>query len=109
LPLPLISDTMPQNFNMKNPSNNKPEIVYDSLADNYESWIEESAGLKVIYRAFHDAIDDNRERLRGRVLDLGCGTGIFTQILSHVEGVNEVVGLDISKESVLQARGKCIR
>ena len=92
---------------MKNPSNNKPEIVYDSLADNYESWIEESAGLKVIYRAFHDAIDGNRGRLKGRVLDLGCGTGIFTQILSHVEGVNEVVGLDISKESVLQARGKC--
>jgi len=107
LPLPPISDTMPQNFNMKNPSNNKPEIVYDSLADNYESWIEESAGLKIIYRAFHDAIDDNRGRLKGRVLDLGCGTGIFTQVLSRVEGVNEVVGLDISKESVLQARGKC--
>jgi len=87
----------------KNTSHNKPATVYDSLADNYESWIEESAGLKIIYRAFHDAIDGNRGRLKGRVLDLGCGT----HILSHVEGVNEVVGLDISKESVLQARGKC--
>lgn len=86
---------------------NKPAIVYDSLADNYESWIEESAGLKIIYRAFHEAINNNRERLNGRVLDLGCGTGIFTQVLSNVEGVGEVVGLDISRESVVQARGRC--
>ncbi|MDO8445690.1 MAG: methyltransferase domain-containing protein [Deltaproteobacteria bacterium] len=92
---------------MKNTSHNKPEIVYDSLADNYESWIEESAGLKIIYRAFHDAIDDNRGRLKGRVLDLGCGIGIFTRILSNVDGVTGVVGLDISRESVLHAKGKC--
>lgn len=91
----------------KNPSNNKPATVYDALADNYISWIEESAGLKIIYRTFHKAIDDNKGRLKGRVLDLGCGTGIFTQILSDVEGVTEVVGLDISMESVLNAKGRC--
>ena len=91
----------------KNPSNNKPDIVYDSLADNYESWIEESAGLKIIYSTFHDAVDDNKARLKGRVLDLGCGIGIFTRILSNVEGVTGVVGLDISRESVLHAKGKC--
>lgn len=99
----------PCNFSdMDNPSknryHNKPDIIYDSLADNYESWIEESAGLKVIYSTFHRAINDNKARLKGRVLDLGCGTGIFSQILSHLEGVTEVVGLDISKESVLQAK-----
>ena len=92
---PAFFDTIPHNLNMKNHSDNKPAIVYDSLADNYESWIEESAGLKIIYKAFHEAINNNRERLKGRVLDLGCGTGIFTQVLSHVEDVGEVVGLDI--------------
>jgi ubiquinone/menaquinone biosynthesis C-methylase UbiE len=91
----------------KNTSHNKPATVYDSLADNYISWIEESAGLKIIYRTFHQAVDDNKARLKGRVLDLGCGTGIFTHILSDVEGVTEVVGLDISRESVLHARKRC--
>lgn len=91
----------------KQTSENKPAIVYDSLANNYESWIEESAGLKIIYRAFHDAIDENKDKLKGRVLDLGCGTGIFSRVLSCVDGVKEVVGLDISRESVVQARGKC--
>ena len=91
----------------KNASHNKPATVYDSLADNYISWIEESAGLKIIYRTFHQAVDENKARLKGRVLDLGCGTGIFTQILSDVEGVTEVVGLDISRESVLHARKRC--
>jgi len=107
LPLPLISDTMPYNLDMKNNSHNKPATVYDSLADNYISWIEESAGLKIIYRTFHRAVDDNKVRLKGRVLDLGCGTGIFTQILSDVEGVTGIVGLDISKESVLNAKKRC--
>ena len=92
---------------MKNNSHNKPATVYDSLADNYISWIEESAGLKIIYRAFHEAVDENKARLKGRVLDLGCGIGIFTRILSNVEGVTGVVGLDISRESVLHAKGKC--
>ncbi len=91
----------------KNTSHNKPATVYDSLADNYISWIEESAGLKIIYRTFHRAVDDNKARLKGRVLDLGCGTGIFTQILSDVEGVTGIVGLDISKESVLNAKKRC--
>lgn len=92
---------------MKNLAGNKPDAVYDSLADNYESWIDESAGLKIIYKAFHDAIEENKDRLKGRVLDLGCGTGIFSRLLSSVEGIKEVVGLDISRESVIQARGKC--
>lgn len=91
----------------KIPLESKPDIVYDVLADNYESWIDESPALKVVYKAFHDAIDENRSLLKGRVLDLGCGTGIFSRILSQVEGVEEVVGLDISRESVAQARGKC--
>jgi len=92
---------------MKNSPDKQPEKVYDSLAGEYESWIEESPALKVVYRAFHDAIEENKENLKGRVLDLGCGTGIFTQVLSRVEGVREVVALDISRESVVQARGKC--
>jgi ubiquinone/menaquinone biosynthesis C-methylase UbiE len=95
---------------MDNPSKHtskKPDAVYDSLADNYESWIEESAGLKIIYRAFHEAIEGNREKLKGRVLDLGCGTGIFSRALSKVDGVREVLGLDISRESVVQARERC--
>lgn len=103
-------ETRPTVFNMDNPSEHnskKPDAVYDSLADNYESWIEDSAGLKIIYRAFHDAIDENRERLKGRVLDLGSGTGIFSRVLSRVEGIREVVGLDISRESLVQAKVKC--
>lgn len=97
---------MPAKSDMKNDFPNKPEAVYDFLADRYEAWIEESAGLRIVYRAFHEAINNNRKRFAGRVLDLGCGTGIFTRMLSQVSGVSEVVGLDISTDSVIQAKGK---
>lgn len=96
---------------MINPSEktteNKPEVIYNSLANNYESWIEESAGLKIAYMAFYETISQNRERLQGRVLDLGCGTGIFSRVFSSIDGVREVVGIDISRESVVQAKARC--
>ncbi len=91
----------------KNTSHNKPATVYDSLAENYLSWIEESPALKLIYRTFYEAVDVNKAILKGRMLDLGCGIGIFTKILSDVEGVTGVVGLDISRESVLHAKKRC--
>lgn len=90
----------------KDKPNNKPATVYDSLAENYLSWIEESPALKLIYRTFYEAVNVNKGILKGRVLDLGCGIGIFTKLLSDVEGT-KVVGLDISRESVLHARERC--
>jgi 2-polyprenyl-3-methyl-5-hydroxy-6-metoxy-1,4-benzoquinol methylase len=44
---------------------------------------------------------------RGRVLDLGCGAGYGTEIildLADPDTVSEVVGIDISDESILYAR-----
>lgn len=40
-----------------------------------------------------------------RMLDLGCGTGLQTEFLAGISG--EVVGIDISAESIRVARGRC--
>jgi len=42
--------------------------------------------------------------LRGRVLDLGCGTGYGALELSRQEGVREVLGVDRSAEALAWAR-----
>lgn len=107
LSAPAISDTISHNLDMEKNSHSKPGAVYDSLADNYESWVGGSVGLKIIYRLFHEAISNNKENLKGRILDLGCGTGIFTQALSNIDGISEVIALDISRESVAQAKSGC--
>jgi len=40
----------------------------------------------------------------GRVLDVGCGTGVLTRPLAEVPGVSEVVGVDIAPSLLERAR-----
>ncbi len=40
------------------------------------------------------------------VLDLGCGTGLFTQMLKKFYPKSEIIGVDISHAMLLQAKKK---
>lgn len=46
-------------------------------------------------------------RLRGRVLDVGCGTGVFSLLFAAAPGVREVVGMDTG-ERFLAARDAAV-
>jgi ubiquinone/menaquinone biosynthesis C-methylase UbiE len=41
----------------------------------------------------------------GRLLDLGCGTGLFMQ--RYMKGEGKAIGLDISRGMILRARSRC--
>jgi SAM-dependent methyltransferase/uncharacterized protein YbaR (Trm112 family) len=83
------------------------------VARAYERYLRPAVQLAVARRRF----DRDSEYLvyrsllgqpRGPVLDLGCGTGLFTRRLAHEEAAPVVIGMDVSKpmieEAIAQAR-----
>jgi ubiquinone/menaquinone biosynthesis C-methylase UbiE len=60
----------------------------------------------LVYRPAQDlALDRLREAGAKRILDVGCGTGIFTTRMRDVLGA-EVVGCDLSEQMLTQARDR---
>lgn len=77
--------------------------AYDAMAESYDR-IEDQPFYVVQYRAYERDFERRRATWRGRVLDLGCGTGIFTRALA--ESADYVVGIDVSVGLVRKAREK---
>jgi ubiquinone/menaquinone biosynthesis C-methylase UbiE len=67
---------------------------YDSTAKIYDSRYAEEQKAK--YEAALVGIS-----LKGRILDVGCGTGL---LFNKISKVSNVVGVDISKKLLLQAK-----
>ena len=42
-----------------------------------------------------------------RILDAGCGTGVGTEYLSHLNPAAEVIGIDLSTEALAVAKERC--
>jgi len=85
-----------------------PERVYDGLAPIYDHWVEDVPALKIFYNIFNRTIERHKEKIRGTVLDLGCGTGILSKKIASLERVKRVIGIDISPMSIGQAASKDI-
>lgn len=82
------------------------EELFDSWTDRYEKWFETPTGRMVkVYEEdlLHDLVDPKPHE---RILDIGCGTGIFTETFL-IKGAG-VIGLDLSLPmlKVAVARGK---
>ncbi len=76
--------------------------IFDNIANYYDKWFETPLGRKV-YLSEKRAIEGLIENGEGKIaLDLGIGTGLFTQILK--EKGYKVVGIDISEEMLKIAR-----
>lgn len=73
------------------------------MAESYDR-IEDQPFYVVQYRAYERDFERRRETWRGRVLDLGCGTGIFTRRLADAAGY--AVGIDVSVGLLRKAREK---
>jgi len=78
--------------------------LFDDMADSYDSWYETPSG-RVVDRIEKEVIYSYLEPRAGmKVLDVGCGTGLYALDLAS-RGLN-VTGVDISRPMLEQARAK---
>jgi ubiquinone/menaquinone biosynthesis C-methylase UbiE len=80
-----------------------PEI-FDDWADRYDQWFETAMGRLIKACELQLLLEMLTPGAGERILDAGCGTGLFTQEMLH-SGAH-VVGLEISMPMLLQARNK---
>ncbi|MBC7276138.1 class I SAM-dependent methyltransferase [Nocardioides sp.] len=78
----------------------KIAAAYDSRAAEY---IDLFGHIDQLAEQDRDTITTWRDTTTGRLLDAGCGPGLWSQELT-TEGVREVVGLDASAEFITAAR-----
>ncbi|MFV0627202.1 MAG: tetratricopeptide repeat protein [Alphaproteobacteria bacterium] len=76
------------------------EILFDNFAEKYEST------LKNIKYNLINKIKELNLNIKGKVLDLGCGTGLLGEIINIP--TNELIGIDISKNMLDLAKEKNI-
>jgi ubiquinone/menaquinone biosynthesis C-methylase UbiE len=76
---------------------------YDTIADVYDHHYDQRRG-RCYYSHLSGYVMDALPQ-NGKLLDIGCGTGLFVERYS--EDGRYVVGLDISKKMIEQARTRC--
>ena len=77
--------------------------AYDLMADGYDDVAGEAFYLNQ-YEAYDKFLIHHSDKLRGRLLDLGCGTGIQSVLASEYAG--RVFGMDIAQDLVTAAQQK---
>lgn len=85
------------------PTPDEVRRVYDSMASTYDDVYSDGFYANQ-YRAYQRVLEHFSSDLRGRVLDLGCGTGIQSTWLAS--RAKRVVGIDISPRLLAEARTK---
>jgi ubiquinone/menaquinone biosynthesis C-methylase UbiE len=76
---------------------------YDTIADVYDHHYDQHRG-----RCYHKHISThimNALPHGGKLLDIGCGTGLFVD--RYIEAGGSAIGLDISRKMIEQARRRC--
>jgi ubiquinone/menaquinone biosynthesis C-methylase UbiE len=76
---------------------------YDTVADTYDSHYDHHRG-----KTYHTHLSGHLMRALpegGRLLDIGCGTGLFVE--KYIRNGGTATGLDISEGMVARARCRC--
>lgn len=84
-------------------STNVPQKIWDLMAEKYDDWFKTKYGIK-IYREEIKKLRQVLGKGGGKVLDVGCGSGLFT--IKLVKEKFEVYGLDFSASMVKKAKEK---
>src|SRR5271157_3868890 len=85
------------------PVTGKIRLHYDEMAEVYDKRYDENRG-RYYYSHIARHVLDGFVR-GGRLLDLGCGTGLFVQ--RYLEHGGTATGLDISRGMIEKASGRC--
>jgi SAM-dependent methyltransferase len=101
---------------MTNPTSNISEAVarlYDTYPFPPEPLLDEPPpGYNWRWNwpaAYHFATGQKPRQSQVRILDAGCGTGVSTEYLVHLNPEAEVVGIDLSGEAIAVAKERCRR
>ncbi len=79
--------------------------LYDALAAGYESSLLQTPYFAHLNTRYREILCENISRLRlSSLLDIGCGTGLFTDVL--VAGTRHYLGIDLSLGMLLGAKRK---
>ncbi len=82
----------------------------DRAREQFDDWAQEydsSVLQKYLFEPAHDALLERVETKGGRrILDIGCGTGVFARRLASAFERCRISGLDISAEMIRVAREK---
>lgn len=77
--------------------------TFDNVADQYDKWYETPLG-RAVDEVERRALDDLFKPKGNRILEIGCGTGLYT-VRMVAKGYN-VTALDISSEMMKMAQAK---
>ncbi|MFH1043866.1 MAG: methyltransferase domain-containing protein [Pseudomonadota bacterium] len=78
--------------------------LFDEWPEKYDQWFTTTIG-SLVKKVEGELLLDLLKPARGeRILDAGCGTGVFTQDI-HIPG-STVLGLDVSLPMLIRARQK---
>jgi len=77
--------------------------TYNSMIADYDN-VDDEAFYYNQYRAYTRHLQENRVRICGHVLDLGCGTGLQVPLVQ--ESADRITGIDISEGLLQVARRK---
>lgn len=79
------------------------QAQFDAWSASYDrSWLQAA-----FFRPSHRLIFRHLSQVRGRLLDIGCGTGLFLAEVLHRHPGLEVVGLDLSQAMLDHAAQRC--
>ena len=85
-------------------SNDTPDRLFDEWPDRYDEWFQTPIGALVKSDESALLLDLLKPRQGETILDVGCGTGIFT--LDMLAYGPRMVGLEISRPMLMRARQK---
>lgn len=100
----------------KNNENREKEerIHFNSMAELYDAkygYNNEFTQYKIVKKINKTvkAINENLHTKKHNILEIGCGTGVYTKFLARKLPESKITGLDISKNMITLARKKCRR
>lgn len=83
-------------------SNNSLNDIYSQWSSTYDEYAKEhNMAIKKVHPTFAKLFEKS---IKGKGLDLGCGTGLVTLIASKY--AKEIIGIDINNEMLNEARKK---